>query len=198
MTEARILLIHGGTKQVERLTQLVENRGFSTTVAEIPWETTPESEFNAVIFAGGLIPAGRHREIKQWSRRFILNTPLPLLGICLGHLLLGMAYGATYMTLPHPEYGSTPVKIDTYPLASRVTDLVVWEDHVHELVHLPPQLRNYASTKTTKIQAIKHVYKDQFGVQFHPEAEEEREGLTILEGFFDLAHGRQRKPVMSG
>ena len=198
MTEARILLIHGGTKQVQRLTKLVESRGFSTTVAEIPWKRTPESEYNAVIFAGGIIKAGSHREIKQWSRRFILNTPLPLLGICLGHLLLGIAYGATYRTLPHPEYGSTPVRIETYPLAPKATDIVVWEDHVHELVHLPPLLKNYATSRTTKIQAIKHVYKDQFGVQFHPEAEEERDGVTILEGFLNLAHTRQMKPVLTG
>jgi para-aminobenzoate synthetase len=198
VTEARILLIHGGTKRVQRLTQLIESRGFSTTVAEIPWETTSESEYNAVIFAGGLIRAGSHREIKRWSRRFIRNTPLPLLGICLGHLLLGIAYGATYRTLPHPEYGSTAVKIESYPLAPRITDSVVWEDHIHELVHLPPLLRNYASSETTKIQAIKHVYRDQFGVQFHPEAEEGSEGLAILEGFLNLALRRQRKPVMSG
>ena len=185
MERVRLLLVHGRTKRQQCLTQLVQGQGFEVTVSEIP--ATPSTEYMAVIFAGGSIPAGSYREVKMWSRRFIHGLNVPFLGICLGHLMLGLAYGATYRTIPSAEYGPTSISFrEDYPLAPSVRELRVWEDHSHTLVHLPPQLRNYASSPNTKVQAIKHVEKDLFGVQFHPEAEEEAGGLIVLENFLRM------------
>ena len=190
MEKLRLLLVHGGTKRLDHLTKLVQGQGFEVTVSKIP-ATTPV-RYEAVIFAGGTIPAGSYREAKTWSRKFIQSLTAPFLGICLGHLMLGLAYGATYRTLPNIEYGPTPIYFEEeFPLAPRTRELRIWEDHRRELVHLPPQLRNYASSQTTKIQAIKHVERCQFGVQFHLESEEETGGLIILESFLRMIRGRQ-------
>jgi len=185
----RLLLVHGGTKRLHHLTQLVRGQGFEVTVSKIP--ATIPARCGAVIFAGGTIPAGSYREVKMWSMELVRGLTVPFLGICLGHVILGLAYGATYRTLSDAEYGPTPIHFEEeFPLAPGSRGLRVWEDHRHELVHLPPQLRNYASSQTTMIQAIKHIEKDQFGVQFHPEAEEEPEGLIILENFLRMVRQR--------
>lgn len=185
MEKTRLLLVHGGTKRLSQLTQLVQDQGFEVIVSKIP--STTDTGYRAVIFAGGTIPARSYREVKTWSREFIRGLRVPFLGICLGHLMLGLAYGATYRTLPEGEYGPTPINFEEeFPLAPRIKGLTVWEDHRHELVHLPSELRNYASSQTSRVQAIKHIEKDQFGIQFHPEAEEETGGLIVLETFLRM------------
>lgn len=183
-------MVHSGTKRLPHLTQLIQGQGFEVTVTRIP--AAMSTEYKAVLFAGGTIPAGSYRAVKMWSKEFIRNLTVPFLGICLGHLMLGLAYGATYRTLPDVECGPTPIHFEEeFPLAARARELTVWEDHRHELVHLPPQLRNYASSPTTKVQAIKHLEKNQFGVQFHPEAEEEARGLMVLENFLRIVRQDQ-------
>ena len=189
MEWVRLLLVHSGTKRLDRLVQLIQGQEFEVVVSKIP--VTSPSRYEAVIFAGGIIPAASYRAVKMWSREFIRSLTAPFLGICLGHLMLGLAYGATYRTLPEAECGPTSISLkEGFPLASGATTLRVWEDHRHELVHLPSHLRNYASSPITRVQAIKHVEKDQFGVQFHPESEEETGGLIVLQNFLRMVRYR--------
>jgi GMP synthase-like glutamine amidotransferase len=187
----RILLIHGGTKQLPHLIRIIQAEGFIVTVERIPTEMPIDHD--GIIFAGGTIPADNYQKVRFWSKHFIRNLTIPFLGICLGHMMLGLAYGATYRTMPSAEYGSTLIDLDGFPLAPRINNLKVWEDHTHEIIHLSSQLRNYASSQTTRIQAIIHSERQQFGVQFHPESEKETDGFIVLKNFLELVSSSARK-----
>jgi len=154
-------------------------------------------DFDGVIFAGGtirgsLVP-GIYRKIKSWSMGFIRELETPFLGICLGHMMLGFAYGATYNVMN--KRFENPIKeekglVDIYfhrefPLLPNKRHLIVYEDHERELSRLPNCLINTASSRNCSIQAIYHTDLLQYGVQFHPEVAG-TEGNLIIDNFLKV------------
>jgi GMP synthase (glutamine-hydrolysing) len=138
----------------------------------------------------------------------IRETPMPLLGLCGGHQLIGLAFG----TAPAPmgrlasgetdpkaelapgmrkEWGPSRVRIAAQdPLFTGLGDTVVVEQrHFWELKAVPAGFVRLAGSDACPIQAICHSSRPLDGVQFHPERYTERhpDGRTILANFFGLA-----------
>ncbi|GAF73759.1 unnamed protein product [marine sediment metagenome] len=213
--EKRILVIHGGTSSLNLLLNYIESLGYifeevnfddviwklkkeidenKCTEVELELDSTTLGKFDGVIFAGGIIREsvlpGIYREIKRWSRRFIKELTVPFLGICLGHMMLGLTYGATYRVMkrrsPNPiaeEKGLVQITFHRkFPLTPGISSLDVYENHKRELSRLPNCLINTASSRDSEIQAIYHVSRQQYGVQFHPEYKEH----IVLQNFLKL------------
>jgi GMP synthase (glutamine-hydrolysing) len=139
----------------------------------------------------------------------IRETPTPVLGLCGGHQLIGLAFGAEPAPMgplapgerdPKPdlapgmrkEWGPCRVKISgDDPLFAGLGDTVVVEQrHFWELKSVPCGFEPIASSEACAIQAIRHGSRPLYGVQFHPErySESHPDGRTILTNFFRLAH----------
>jgi GMP synthase (glutamine-hydrolysing) len=139
----------------------------------------------------------------------------PLLGLCGGHQLIGLAFGETPAPMgrlrpgeddPHPdlapgmrkEWGAYPVRVSASdPLFAGLGDAVVVEQrHFWELKHVPDGFVPIATSEACRIQAIRHETRPLYGVQFHPElySEHHPDGRTILANFFGLAGGASRRP----
>jgi GMP synthase-like glutamine amidotransferase len=138
----------------------------------------------------------------------IRETSAPLLGLCGGHQLIGLAFGAEPAPMgrlapgeadPWPdlapgmrkECGPSRVQISADdPLFVGLDETVVVEQrHFWELKAVPAGFVRLASSDTCSIQAIRHVGRPLYGVQFHPERYSERhaDGRAILSNFFRLA-----------
>jgi GMP synthase (glutamine-hydrolysing) len=145
----------------------------------------------------------------------IRESRTPLLGLCGGHQLIGLAFGATPAPMgrlrpgeadPHPdvapglrkEWGACPVRVFAQdPLFAGLDDTVVVEQrHFWELKALPAGFVRLAASDACPIQAIRHETRPLYGVQFHPELYGERhpDGRTILANFFQLAGATARRP----
>lgn len=122
-------------------------------------------------------------------RRFGPTTPL--LGVCLGHQAIGMAYGGTVCRASRPMHGKTSmVEHDgkgvfsgiTAPFqAGRYHSLIIAGDSV------PTELEVAARTREDDtIMAVRHRKYPVHGVQFHPESVLTDEGRRILKNFLDL------------
>jgi GMP synthase (glutamine-hydrolysing) len=140
----------------------------------------------------------------------------PLLGLCGGHQLIGLVFGAPPAPMgrlaageadPHPdvapgmrkEWGPSRVRITGRdPLFAGLGDTVVVEQrHFWELKHVPAGFVPLAGSEACRIQAIRHETRPLYGLQFHPELYTERhpDGRTILANFFGLAGGASRRPA---
>ena len=119
----------------------------------------------------------------------IRAAPMPILGICGGLQLVGMAHDAALGPIrrlepgeadPDAEYaggyfkewGFVPVQVvKAAPLFDGLGAAPVFlEAHYWELRHVPPGFELLASTEVCQVQAIRQVGKPVYGVQFHPEA----------------------------
>jgi carbamoyl-phosphate synthase small subunit len=115
------------------------------------------------------------------ATREILETDIPVFGICLGHQILGLASGARTLKMKFGHHGANhPVQdLDT----GRV--LITSQNHgfaVDEAT-LPPEVRaTHRSLFDGSLQGIAHRTKPAFGFQGHPEASP---GPRDLRALFD-------------
>lgn len=114
---------------------------------------------------------------------------VPVLGVCLGHQALGVAYGARVVRAPQPVHGKTSAiyhqgvgifqRLPNPFLATRYHSLVVERDT------LPPHLEVTAWTEDGLIMGLRHRERPHVGVQFHPESYLTQEGKIILRSFLE-------------
>lgn len=114
----------------------------------------------------------------------VLGKSVPLLGVCLGHQAIGLAFGGRVVHAPSLMHGRTSiVHHDTTPLYKGVQDPFV-ATRYHSLVvaseNLPVQLKVTAWTDDGVIMGISHRDYPIDGVQFHPESILTTEGEKIL------------------
>ncbi len=119
------------------------------------------------------------------------GSRLPMLGVCLGHQAMGLAFGGSVVRAPVPVHGKTStVEHDgkgvfsgitaSFP-ASRYHSLVVAEDH------WPATLEITARSKEDGlVMGLRHRLWPLHGVQFHPESILTNEGRRILRNFLEL------------
>jgi len=114
----------------------------------------------------------------------------PILGVCLGHQCLAQNFGARVVRAGRLMHGKTsPIRHDGRDLfegfpqdfrATRYHSLIV------ERESLPDCLEITAETPEGEIMGIRHRRLSAWGVQFHPESLETRNGIEILRNFLNL------------
>lgn len=136
----------------------------------------------------------------------------PILGVCLGHQVIGFAFGAKIVHAKKIMHGKTSKifhsenhifeDVENPLIATRYHSLVVDE------ASLPSELVVLArSEEDEEIMAIQHKDYPVFGVQFHPESVLTESGKKIIENFlridrktFDTSHlhtsGPKEDPVI--
>lgn len=122
----------------------------------------------------------------------------PLLGVCLGHQGLGLAYGASVERAPAALHGRlSTVTHDGSALfagvprsfrAVRYHSLCLRRDSV------PICLRITAWAQDGVPMAVSHVSRPQFGVQFHPESVSAEFGARIVRNFLRSAAASPSRP----
>ena len=116
---------------------------------------------------------------------------MPLLGVCLGHQAIGLAFGGEVIRAPQPVHGKTSTVehngkgvfagISTSFQAGRYHSLIVSEPT------MPADLEITARTKEDHlVMGIRHKTLPIHGVQFHPESVLTNEGRRILRNFLEM------------
>lgn len=108
-----------------------------------------------------------------------------MLGVCLGHQAIGLAFGASLENLSHVHHGvASNLRIvqndylfNDFPNESPVGRYHSWVVSNH---HFPECLEVLATDEAGQIMAIRHKEYDIHGVQFHPESIMTLHGKSLL------------------
>jgi anthranilate synthase/aminodeoxychorismate synthase-like glutamine amidotransferase len=122
-------------------------------------------------------------------RRFGPTTPL--LGVCLGHQAIGMAFGGVVVRANAPMHGKTSaITHDGRGVFEGIaTPLTVARYHslVVDRSGWPPELEITAQTEDdSTVMALRHRKYPIHGVQFHPESIMTRDGHHLLRNFLKV------------
>ncbi len=116
----------------------------------------------------------------------VLQSGVPILGICYGMQLLAREFGGELVKLDRPEYGPAMLTVteSRSPFFASVPERSrVWMSHGDSVVRLPPGFAALASTERCKVAAMGDAQRRIYGVQFHPEVAHTEYGRAMLENF---------------
>ncbi len=160
---------------------------------DTPWSALAARRPAALILSGG--PESTLVDGAPEMDSAILESGVPILGICYGMQLLAREIGAELVKLDHAEYGPATLVVvnrDT-PLFDGVpNESRVWMSHGDTVVKLPKGYRALASTARCHVAAMGDREKKVYGTQFHPEVVHTHYGRVVLENFLGEIAGLRR------
>ena len=109
----------------------------------------------------------------------------PVLGICLGLHVIAGAFGGTVQSGQKGGYGAVTVTVTDHDeiLKGYPETMQVWASHADEVISLPPGFKRLATSPICGNEAIVHLEKPIFGIQWHPEVSHTYEGFRVFDNF---------------
>ncbi len=149
-----------------------------------PWDAPQEKILSinpkGFILSGG--PKSVYEENAPYIQKFILETGLPILGICYGLQALTHALGGQVDSSAHREYG--PAEIQSLIPNQLITNISqVWMSHGDKITRMPEGFVALARSGNSPFAAMGDMQRKYFGVQFHPEVHHTPNGTELLKHF---------------
>ena len=122
--------------------------------------------------------------------KYCADKKIPLLGVCLGHQAIAVAYGATVSRAPELLHGKTSSV--THKSKSVLTDIpspftaTRYHSLAIEKETLPNELEITGQTDSGVIMAVQHKSLPICGVQFHPESVLTEHGYQMIGNWLEI------------
>ena len=117
---------------------------------------------------------------------------IPILGVCLGHQIIGQVFGSKIIQARKLMHGKTSLIVSKQKGILRNLPKNFEATRYHSLIvdkkTLSKELEITAETKDGLIMGIQHKKFNIHGVQFHPESIKTKLGIKILKNFIDLRY----------
>jgi len=150
-----------------------------------PWDApaqgVQERHPDGFILSGG--PASVYETGAPTIPGYVLESALPILGICYGMQALTHALGGQVAASAEREYGMAEVTgLLENPLLPREAQ-AVWMSHGDRIEALPEGFARLASSANSPTAAMGDLRRNYYGLQFHPEVHHTPGGRAILQRF---------------
>ncbi len=150
-----------------------------------PWDAPPETTLaiqpKGFILSGG--PASVYDPDAPFIPAYVLNSGLPVLGICYGMQALTHALGGKVSASAQREYGLA--QLETWvenPLISTGSQSI-WMSHGDRIDTPPPGFSVLGRSNHSPVAFMGDIDRRYYGLQFHPEVHHSPNGREILSRF---------------
>ena len=119
-----------------------------------------------------------------------LYKDFPILGVCLGHQIIGQVFGGKIIGAKKLMHGKMSKiyfkKIGIFKNIKSPFEATRYHSLIIDKKTLPACLTVTAETKNRTIMGVMHNQYDIYGVQFHPESINTKVGMQIIKNFINL------------
>ena len=119
-----------------------------------------------------------------------LYKEMPILGVCLGHQIIGQVFGSKIVQARKLMHGKTSKIMSKRTGILKNLPRTFEATRYHSLIidkkSLSKDLEITAETKDGSIMAVRHKKYNVHGVQFHPESIKTKLGIKILKNFIKI------------
>ena len=119
-----------------------------------------------------------------------LSKKIPILGVCLGHQVIGQVFGAKIINAKKLMHGKTSKilskKIGILNNLPNIFEATRYHSLIIDKKSLSKDLKITAETKEGLIMGVQHKIYNVHGVQFHPESIKTKIGIKILKNFINI------------
>src|SRR3990172_1827839 len=133
------------------------------------------------ILSGG--PASVYQAGAPQLPRHVLESGLPILGICYGMQALTHALGGRVAASQAREYGPSQIEVNRESRLLPQGSHSVWMSHGDRIEAPPSGFISIAHSENSPVAAIQDEAQRRFGLQFHPEVRHTPAGSEILRRF---------------
>lgn len=181
-----ILLIDFGSSKAPLIEDILMKFASVERIGYYDFDEKKLQKYSAVVFSGAPILLSQIDNSKyiadfQWVKQY--NKPI--LGICFGHQLLGLLFGAS-VSLQREDRGMQWIEVIAHnPLFDDLENPVEMQEDHCESISVAPGFELTATSDFTVNEAMHHKSLPFFGVQFHPEVSGNA-GELLLENFCKL------------
>jgi GMP synthase (glutamine-hydrolysing) len=149
-----------------------------------PWDTPAEKVMalhpRGFILSGS--PSSVYAEGAPVLLPYVLDSKLPILGLCYGMQLLTYSLGGEVAHAAEREYGPAEIQ-PLLPGAMLNSISKVWMSHGDRITRMPPGFTALAKSGNSPIAAMGDFERKYFAVQFHPEVKHTPHGEELLKHF---------------
>ncbi len=147
-----------------------------------PLDTIMALAPKGIVLSGG--PSSVYDDSAPKADPAILETGLPILGICYGLQFMTHHLGGRVVPAAAREYGHAEVSVvdETALFTGLPASMNVWMSHGDHAETLAPGFRVTAKTPNA-VAAIANENRKMWAVQFHPEVAHTKQGMELLKNF---------------
>jgi len=150
-----------------------------------PWDAPEEKVLSlrpkGFILSGG--PKSVYADDAPKLPAYLIDSKLPILGICYGMGLLAHALGGKVDPSAEREYGLATVEIVTPNTFLPQHSFIAWMSHGDRISCLPKGFVPIARSGNSPVAAMLDSERGYLGLQFHPEVRHTPDGTEILRSF---------------
>ncbi len=183
-----MIILDFGSQYSQLIARTVREAGVYAEL--LPWDT-PREVMEALNPRGFILSGGPNSIYQEGSPKlpgYVLESRLPILGICYGMQALTHALDGRVSLASAREYGLAALHVvRSSILLSREDNPEVWMSHGDRIDQMPEGFAVIARTANSPIAAMGDDERRYYGLQFHPEVRHTPSGGMILKRFiFDV------------
>lgn len=189
----RVLILDFGAQYTQLIARRVREVGVFCEIKAFDVSDSVVRDFapSGIILSGG--PESVREALSFRAPASVFELQVPVLGICYGMQTMASQLGGAVDSAPTREFGFAQVRARGHSVLLRnIQDrsndeghglLDVWMSHGDRVTALPAGFKVIASTPHAPIAGIADEARRFYGVQFHPEVTQTKQGARILERF---------------